>query len=151
MLNERGLNNEINHLHEKTLLIAYKYELSDFETMLQKNHAVTIHAKSLQVLMTEVFKTQHSLNPISVKEIYVSKNNQYALTNEHPIKVLRSRTTTFEGKSISFLGGKLWQELSVEIKQSLILNQFKSRIKYWKTEEYTCHLSRRYVAQVGYI
>ena len=71
MLIERGLNNEINHFHEKALRIAYKDELSDFETMLEKDHTLTIHVKNLQVLMTEVFKTQHSLNPTFMKEIFV--------------------------------------------------------------------------------
>ena len=37
MLSERGLNNKINHLHEKALRIAYKDEISDFETILGKD------------------------------------------------------------------------------------------------------------------
>ena len=45
-----------------------------------------------------IFKTQHSFNPIFIKEIFVSKNNQYAPGNEHPIKRLRPWSTTFEGK-----------------------------------------------------
>ena len=57
MLSERGLNNKINHLHKKALKIAHKDELSDFETILEKDNAVTIHVKNLQLLMTETFKT----------------------------------------------------------------------------------------------
>ena len=72
MLSERGLNSKINHLHEKALPIAYKDELSDFETMLEKDNAVTIHVKNLQLLMSEVFKTQHNLNPTFMKEVFVS-------------------------------------------------------------------------------
>ena len=128
-----------------------KIELSDFETMLGKDNAVTIHVRNLQLLMTEIFKTQHSLNPTFMKEIFVSKNNLYNLRNEHSIKRLKPQTTTFGEKSTSFLGGKLWHELSLETKQSLNLNQFKTRIKNWKAEECNCHLCRRYVAQVGYI
>ena len=33
MLSERGLNNKINHLHEKALRIAYKDEISDFKAL----------------------------------------------------------------------------------------------------------------------
>ena len=57
----RGLKKKINLLHEKALRIAYKDELSDFETMLKKDYAMTIHVKNLHVLMTEVFKTEQSL------------------------------------------------------------------------------------------
>ena len=63
--------------------------------MLEKDHAVTIHVKNLQVLSTEIFKTQHNLNPTFIKEMFVSKTNQFALGNEHPIKLLRPKTTTF--------------------------------------------------------
>ena len=54
----------------KSLRIAYKDELSDFETMQEKDHAVTIYVMNLQVLMTGVFKTEHSLNPTFMKEIF---------------------------------------------------------------------------------
>ena len=128
MLSERGLNNKINHLHEKALRIAYKDELSDFETMLEKDNAVTIHVRNLQLLMTEIFKTQHSLNPTFMKEIFVSKNNLYNLRNEHSIEHLKPQTTTFGEKSTSFLGGKLWHELSLETKQSLNLNQWSGSL-----------------------
>ena len=89
MLSERGLNNKINHIHEKALQIAYKDELSDFEKMLETDNAVMIHVKNLQLLMTEIFKTQYSLNPAFMKEILVSKNNQYSLRSEHSIRCIR--------------------------------------------------------------
>ena len=72
MLGERGLNNKINHLHEKALRIAYKDGISDFNVLLEKDNAVTIHVRNIQLLMTEIFETQHSLNPTFVKEIFVS-------------------------------------------------------------------------------
>ena len=119
MLSERGLNNKINHLHEKALRIAYKDDVSDFKALLEKDNSVTIHFRNIQLLMTEIFKTQHSLNPTFMKEIFIPKNEQ-------PIKLLRPRTTTFGQKSISFLGGKLWHELFIETKQCVNLNQFRA-------------------------
>ena len=98
MLSERGLNNKINHLREKPLRIAYKDELSAFETMLETDKAVIIHVKNLPLLITEIFKIQHSFNPAFMKEIFVSKNNQCSLRNKHPIKRLRPRTNTFGEK-----------------------------------------------------
>ena len=151
MLSERGLYNKINQLHEKAIRIAYKDDISDFKALLEKDNAVTIHVRNIQLLMTEIFKTQHSLNPKFMSEIFIPKNNQYALRNEQPIKLLRPRTTTIGEKSISFLGGKLWHEQSLETKQCVNLNQFRARIKNWKAKECSCHLCRCYVAQVGFI
>ena len=76
--------------------------------MLEKDNAVTIHVENFQLLMTEIFKKQNGLNPTFMKEIFIFKNNQYALRNEHPNVVLRPQTTTFWGKSVSFLVGTLW-------------------------------------------
>ena len=50
-----------------------------------------------------------------------------------------------------FLWGKFWHESSLKTKQSLNLNQFKTRIKSWKAEEYSCHSCRYYEAQIGFI
>ena len=58
-----------------------------------------------------------------MKEIFVSRNNQYSLRNEHPINHLSPQ-------SISFLGGKMWHELSLETKQSLNSKQFKVAVIY---------------------
>ena len=126
MGSKRGHNNKKNHLRVKALRIVYKDEESDFETLFEKENAVTIHVKKLQLLMTEIFKTSHSLNTTFMKEIFVSKNNHYDLRKEHLIKLPRPRTTNFGEKSISFLGGKLGHELSLEIKESVNLNQFKN-------------------------
>ena len=58
MFCERGFDNKINNLHEETLGIAYKND-ADFET--EKDSDVTIHAKNLQLLMNEIYKTKQSL------------------------------------------------------------------------------------------
>ena len=55
----------------------YKTEVSDFETLLEKDNAVTIHVKNLQLLMAEIFKTQHTLNLTFLKETLVSKSNSH--------------------------------------------------------------------------
>ena len=46
LLSDRGLDNKINHLHEKDLRIVYKDKLSDFKTKLKND--VTIHVKEWQ-------------------------------------------------------------------------------------------------------
>jgi len=67
--------------------------------MFEKDSAVKIHIRNLQLLMTEIFKTQYSLNPTFMKDMIVSKSNQYALRNEHLIKLLTTLTTNFGEKA----------------------------------------------------
>ena len=151
MFCERRFNNKINHLREMALRIAYKDDNSDFTTFLEKDNAVKIHTKNLQLLMTEIYKTHNSLNPTFMEDIFIAKIPQYSLRNGSQMQLPKVRTTTFGIETISYLGGKLWHKLSTEIKESSNLAQFKNRIKKWKGEECVCKLCRCYIAQVGFL
>ena len=43
---------------------------STFSELLQKDCAVTIHTKNLQILMTEMYKTKNELDPSFMQEIF---------------------------------------------------------------------------------
>ena len=74
--------------------------------MLEKDTAVTTHDKNLQLLMTEIFKTLNSFNTTFMKEIFLSKNSKYDLSNKRPIKLLRSGGVTSAKKHL-FSWGKV--------------------------------------------
>ena len=55
-------------MQERALRITYKDTDSTFSELLQKDIAVTIHTKNLQILMTEMYKTRNGLNPFLCKK-----------------------------------------------------------------------------------
>ncbi len=55
MFHSRQLNIKISKIHERALSIAYKDYESNFETLLERDKSVTIHAKNLQTLAIENF------------------------------------------------------------------------------------------------
>ena len=65
---------KINKIQERALRITYKDIESTFSDLLQrelqKDCAVTIHTKNLQILMTEMYKTRNYLNPSFMQEIF---------------------------------------------------------------------------------
>ena len=69
MFHSRQLNQKINKIQERALRITYKDTESTFNELLQKDCAVTIHTKNLQILMTEIYKTKNELNPSFMQEI----------------------------------------------------------------------------------
>ena len=75
MFCDRTLNNKINRIHERALRITYKDMRSDFDAMLLRDNAVPIHIRSLQLLMTEMYKTKWEINPSFMKEIFVEKQS----------------------------------------------------------------------------
>ena len=64
MTHSRGLNNKINHIHERALRIVH------FSTFLAKDRSVTIHNRNLQQLAIEIFKVKMGIFPIITKEIF---------------------------------------------------------------------------------
>ena len=62
MFHNRQLNQKINKMQERALRITYKDTESNFSDLLQRDCAVTIHTKNLQMLMTEMYKIRNDLN-----------------------------------------------------------------------------------------
>ena len=76
---DRYLDNKNNHVHKKTLSIAYKDSVSDFDTSLTRDNSVSVHKRNLQLLMTEIYKTQIKITPSFMTEIFLEKNPPYHL------------------------------------------------------------------------
>ena len=77
MFHDRSVNKKINKLHERALRMAGKDCCSNFEELLTKANTVFIHHKNLQLLATEIFKTQRNLNPSFMNQIFVEKYTPY--------------------------------------------------------------------------
>ena len=61
MIHNRGLNEKINHIHERPLRVVYDDCSSNFEDLLNKDKSVTIHQRNLQQLAIETFKVKIGL------------------------------------------------------------------------------------------
>ena len=81
---QRKSNNQINKIHERALRIAYDDNVSDFDSLLEKDESVTIHQRNIQVLALEIYKTQKDLNPKFMKEIFSMKKTQLSYEKTTP-------------------------------------------------------------------
>ena len=70
MCHSRKLNNKINRLQERALRIVYNDKSSTFYQLLEKDKSVTIHARNLQYLETEIFKVKIGISPIVVTKMF---------------------------------------------------------------------------------
>ena len=62
VFHSRGVNNKINHLHERSLRIVNKDNISSFEDLLKRDKSFTIHQRNIQLLATELFKVNGNLS-----------------------------------------------------------------------------------------
>ena len=151
MFHSRHLNNKINRIHERTLRIAKKDYESSFNTLLEKDHSVSIHAKNLQTLMTEMFKTMENINLPSMKETSYHRAVTYNLRNNNEFLLPRVRTTSYRSETIKYRGQRLWLSLPQHIRNAQSINEFKKEIKSWNSADCTCRICMTFVPQLGFL
>ena len=122
-----------NKMKERALRIAYKDYTSSFVSLLEKDKSITIHQKTVQLLMTEIFKTINNLNPSFMDEIFLKRNVSYNLRNTNTFLLPMEHTVNYGTETIQYRGQRIWHSLPQEIKDSNSVQQFKNKIKYWKT------------------
>ena len=62
-----------------------------------------------------------------------------------------AKSTHYGIQSMRRLGPKIWNIVPQNIRESILLNEFKSLIKFWKPDNCPCRLSKNYIAQLGFI
>ena len=131
MFHSRQLNQKINKIQERALRITYKDTESTFSELLQKECAVTIHTKNLQILMTEMYKSKNELNLSFMREIFRENTTHYNLRNNNEFTQPRVRSVSNGTESVRFKGPQLWPTLPPTIRNSETLCQFKREIENW--------------------
>ena len=152
MIHNRGLNNKINHIHERALRIACNEYSSSFVDLLNKDKSVTIHQRNLQQLAIEIFKVKIGIAPIIMNEIFTFvENNTYNLKSGMHLSRVNVHSTQYGTESIGYLGAKIWDLVPVHMKNLKTVSTFKNQIKNWIPKDCPCRLCKVHVAQVGFL
>ena len=70
MFHSRSINNKINSLQERVLRIVYNDFKSSFRNLLEKDGTVSMHAKNLQKLATEILKIPKNFSVPVMNELF---------------------------------------------------------------------------------
>ena len=81
MMHSRPIDNKMSRIHEWALRILYKDKFSTFENLLQKDKAVKIYVRNLQVPVTEMFKV-NGIAPKIISDIFILSNTTYNSRNK---------------------------------------------------------------------
>ena len=65
-----GVNNKIDHLHERSLRIVYKNNISSFEELFNINKSFTIHQRNILSLAIELFKVKGNISNNIIDDIF---------------------------------------------------------------------------------
>ena len=151
VFHSRTLNNQINKIHEKLLRLAYKNEtFSSFDDLLKRDKSVSIHQKNLQILATEICKTENDLGRKIMKDTFHFIQKPYNLRNDPELRRRRNRTVYLGTEIISSLAPKIWELLPSDIRSANSLEIFKEKIKFWTRDKCPCRLCKTCIDNVGF-
>ena len=83
--------------------------------------------KRLQTSATEIFQTRNNIKPSYMKNIFTPKTN--GKIRPQDIIVRHHNTATYGDKSLTALGPKIWNKLTINIKSLTSITKFKGYIR----------------------
>ena len=108
-------NNKIKHLHERCLRLTYCDMTSSCVELLEKDGSASIHHRNIQSLLIEMYKAENELAPTITANIFgTMPENHYNLRNYNDFRIAFARTVYHGTESISYLGPKIRDIISVE-------------------------------------
>ena len=143
MFHSRGVNSKINHLHERSLRIAYKDNISSFEDLLKRDRSFTIHQRNIQSLAIELLKVKGNLSNNIIYDIFQTRKINYKLRSQTDFPSICVNTKKFGQNLLRYFASKVWSMAPLEIKNSGSIEIFKTKIRNWEPKD--CYLCKTYV------
>ena len=101
--------NNRNRIHEKSLRVVYNDKKATFKELLDKDKAVSIHTRNLQIIVTEEFKVKIGEFPSTIHEIsQIDDCDNSNLWKNREFEPCNHKTVFYVTEIISILVPKLW-------------------------------------------
>ena len=102
MFCSKAANNLINKIHKRNLHLVYEMQDTNFEDLLIKDGAWTIHENNIYTLLIEIYKSLNHISPSIMQEIFDLKVTPYSLRNNNLLKLPKTNTSRY-GRQALFL------------------------------------------------
>ena len=93
MFHDRASTNKVNKIHERASKIIHKDSTSNFQELLSKSNSVSVHQRNLQLLLIEIYKTVHNLNPAFMTKVFEEKDVPYNFRENNSLALPKAKTT----------------------------------------------------------
>ena len=144
MFHSRGVNNKINHLHERSLRIVFKDNISSFEDLIKKDRSFTIHQRNTQSLAIKLFKVKRNLSNNIIYGIFQTRKVNYNLRSQTDFASICVETNKFSLNLLRYFASKVWSVVPLQIKNSGSVEIFKTKIQNWEPKDCYCYLCKTY-------
>ena len=84
-------------------------------------------------------------------DLFKEVTHPYNLRNFLICGFYKIKTVRYSTETITCLGPKIWLDIPDEIRESASLEIFRQKIKLWKPNSCPCCISKKYIANVGFL
>ena len=112
---------------------------------------MSLHPRNVQKFAIKICKVLHGFSPPLLNDIFVPPSLPYNFRQNDTLEWRRVNSVRHGAKSISFLGPKIWDLVTSDIKLSQSLSIFKRKIKKWVPLKCLWRLCKIYLQHVGFI
>ena len=128
MFCQRGSYQKIEKIQVRSLRIV----LDDYKLLLSNltdtHKVISFHSQHIHSLLTEIFKTQHDLNPCFMKDLFKQKDVSFNLRTSNLLDLPKGNTVKYGSNSVFFRGALIWNSIPDKIKEVEKLRTFKSKL-----------------------
>ena len=130
-------------IQEGGLCFVYNDWTSTYGSLLSKANRHLLFVDRLKKLAILVFKCKNEIGPVSLHDLYTTKNIPYGLRDQSKLVKPKVSTSKFGLNSLKYSGTTLWNEdLPVSYKEITDFNTFKNLIKTWTGPKCNCGICR---------
>ena len=145
------MNNKINSLHKRALRLIYEDTTSTFEELLEQDGSFSVHHTNIQTLAIEMYKVYHGISVQIFSKFFQVRNISYSLRSDFSFR-RENINTVYKGEnSLRYFAPVIWDLVPLEIKKSVSLQIFISKIRRWRPLLCPCRLCRNFVPNLGFI
>lgn len=137
------------HSQDKALKLVYQdfYDLT-FQKLLAKDKSVIIHANSLQLLTTEIFKSKTVVSPKLMNDIFHFVETPNNLRSNYTKAIIRKKTRSYCFSQVRESVFPCAQIVGSSTKY-YFFKEFKTEINTWAAEHCPFRLCKKHVRIVG--
>lgn len=123
--------NKLERLQERALRFVFDDFNTLYDTLLEKANLLPLYMGRIKILGVEVYKCKHGLNPSYLNNLFTEREIPYGLRDSSRFQQPKFDTKTFGYRSFKYYGSKLWNSIPIEVKSSVSVEIFKSKMHTW--------------------
>ena len=129
-------------IHRKSLKVIYQSDTC-YDDLLQLSNSMSLHERHLRFLLTEIYRSNDTLNPEFMWSYFKYRKVPYNLRRGPVLLIPPARSTIYGTNPVHFLGSLIWNGLPNLVKSIRSISEFKKVIQKIGNIDCGCMICRR--------